>query len=102
VDTIDGLILPTITALAETASQLYRGRQLHRGNLDENPNNIKHIQPAAARTAAVPRSSPILERVSEVWAELIHAAIARDVNVTGNEKEQPLSNAARALGLNSP
>ena len=62
VDTIDGLILPTITALAETA------RQLHRGNVDEEGNNIKHIQLAAARTAAVTRSSSILERVSEVWA----------------------------------
>lgn len=94
VDTIDGLILPTVTALAETA------RQLHRGNVDEKDNNIKHIQMAAARTAAVTRSSTILERVSEVWAELIHAAMTRDS--TGNEMEQPLSNAARALGLNSP
>ena len=93
VDTIDGLVLPTVTALAETA------RQLHLGN-GHGEGSIKDIQMAAARTAAVTRSSSLLERVSEVWAELIYAAITEDA--TGNEMEQPLLNVARALGLNSP
>ena len=93
VDTIDGLVLPTVTALAETA------RQLHLGNGD-GEGSMRDIQIAAARTAAVTRSSSILERVSEVWAELIYAAITKDG--TGNAMEQPLINAARALGLNSP
>jgi len=92
VDTIDGLVLPTVTALAETA------RQLHIGN--NNAGSIKEIQMAAARTAAVTRSSSILERVSEVWAGLIYAAITKDA--TGNEMEQALVDVARALGMNSP
>ena len=93
VDTIDGLVLPTVTALAETARQFHLGK-------DPGEGSIKEIQIAAARTAAVTRSSSILERVSEVWAELIYAAITKDA--TGSEMEQPLLNVARALGLNSP
>ena len=93
VDTIDGLILPTVTALAETA------RQLHLHSKDEEV-NIKDIQTAAARTAAVTRSSSILEQVSEVWATLMYAAITNDTD--GNEMQQPLVNVARAFGLSSP
>ena len=93
VDTIDGLVLPTVAALAETA------RQLHLGN-KEGEGSINDIQKAAARTAAVTRSSSILERASEVWAGLIYAAITKDA--TESEMEQPLLDVARALGLNSP
>jgi ADP-ribosylglycohydrolase len=95
VDAIDGLVLPTITALAETARQLC--------DIDKDDFEgvkIKDIQMAAARTAAVTRSSSIVERVSEVWADLVFAAITKDA--TGNEMEQPLIDAAHALGMNSP
>lgn len=94
VDTIDGLVLPTVTALAETARQL-SDRDFGTG-VDEGI-----IQTASARTAAVTRSSSILERVSEVWAILVYQAIAND-NTGKNEMQQPLIDAARALGLSSP
>lgn len=83
VDTIDGLILPTITALAAIAKKDV---------------TIHDIQSAAARTAAVTRSSALLEKYSEVWAGLLYAAI----NSKDGRISEPLENAARALGMNSP
>ncbi|KAL3801038.1 hypothetical protein HJC23_002331 [Cyclotella cryptica] len=100
VDAIDGLVLPTVTALAETARQYV----LSGGNgIDDDAQNA--IELAAARTAAVTRSSDLLERVSGVWANLVKSAImtpASNAADSGNEMEKPLVEVARQLGLRNP
>lgn len=100
VDSIDGLVLPTITALAETARQYASSG----GNGLDNEAQ-KAIEFAAARTAAVTRSSGILERVSGVWANLVSSAVitpASNAADSGNEMEKALVEVARQLGLRNP
>ena len=96
VDTIDGLVLPTVTALAETARQIVLSGKCTL----ENVEGRKAIQTAAARTAAVTRSSRVLEKYSEIWANLVSAAIVLpSSNGSRNEMERPLSESAKQLGL---
>ena len=100
VDAIDGLVLPTVTALAETARQLAIS-----GNVSLDDEGRKTIQMAAARTAAVTRSSSVLEKVSEVWADLVTAAVITpndDNDGSGKEMIQQIIIAARRLGLSRP
>lgn len=101
VDAIDGLILPSITALAETARQL---SVVGNGNLEMNEESRRAIEHAAARTASVTRSSKMLERTSEVWADLVSAALLSPTSKDNaqNEIEQPLEEVARKLGLSKP
>lgn len=101
VDTIDGLVLPSVTALAETARQLTSSGN---GSLSLSEESANAIQQACARTAAVTRSSDVLERVSGVWAGLVSAALTSST-VKGNaqnEMEGPLREVAQKLGLGSP
>ncbi|EJK55392.1 hypothetical protein THAOC_24880, partial [Thalassiosira oceanica] len=64
VETVDGLVLPTITALAETARHLSPGGTL-------SSEDVHRIRQASARTAAVTRKSKMLESVAEVWSTLV-------------------------------
>ena len=101
VDAIDGLVLPSITALAETARYLSVSGN---DSLDVSVESRRAIQEAAARTAAVTRSSKVLEKSSEVWASLIYAALVTPTNNDNskNEMEQPLRKVAQELGLGNP
>jgi ADP-ribosylglycohydrolase len=59
VDTIDGLILPTITALA------YGSRRCEESSIGAH----------SAKTACVTRNSRALEQYSATWSELVHASL---------------------------
>lgn len=102
VDAIDGLVLPSITALGETARQL--SISTGNGSLDLSEESRNAIQQASARTAAVTRKSNVLERVSEVWASLVAAALVAPATnyKNGNGLEQPLREVAQRLGLGNP
>jgi hypothetical protein len=96
VDTIDGLVLPTVTALAETARQFALS-----GRIDDGAR--KAIELAAASTAAVTRSSNLLKNVSGVWANLVASTIIIPSNsADGIDMEKALTQMARQLGLRNP
>jgi hypothetical protein len=102
VDAIDGLVLPSITALAETARRLSSAGNFDRLELSEECRRT--IQQATARTATVTRSSTLLAKVSEIWANLISAALILPANKDrgDNDMEQPLNDVARQLGIRNP
>ena len=102
VDTIDGLILPTITALAETARQL---SSTGNTSLQLSEESKRAIENASARTAAVTRSSQLLENVSKVWSSLVAAALMTpntSIGSTDNEMEPPLLEVAQKLRMSRP
>ncbi|KAL9181202.1 hypothetical protein ACHAXT_010007 [Thalassiosira profunda] len=100
VDAIDGLVLPSITALAETARHLSMSKD---GSVALSDESRRAIEQACARTAAVTRSSPLLEKVSAVWADLVSDALLSPAsNGDANAMEQPLREAAQRLGLSAP
>ena len=65
VDTMDGLVLPTIVALAGSAS----------GQNDSGSESDGITQRSAADCAAVTRRSSMLERVSGSWSKVVVAAV---------------------------
>lgn len=79
VDTIDGLILPTVTALAYAA----------RGEVEDAAEQ-------AGRTAAVTRSSPVLEMYSATWSDVVDASL-HSAGASG--MDGALQKAARGFGL---
>eukprot|EP00546_Thalassionema_frauenfeldii_P009559 CAMPEP_0178908454 /NCGR_PEP_ID=MMETSP0786-20121207/7933_1 /TAXON_ID=186022 /ORGANISM="Thalassionema frauenfeldii, Strain CCMP 1798" /LENGTH=371 /DNA_ID=CAMNT_0020580361 /DNA_START=212 /DNA_END=1327 /DNA_ORIENTATION=+ len=79
VDTIDGLVLPTISALGYASS----------GNDDESVAN------AAALTASVTRASTVLEKASSSWGSLVRKAIQQDSLLDIDD----LTHCARSFGL---
>ena len=96
VDTIDGLVLPTVTALAETARQV----SLH-GNIDSEAR--KAIEVAAAKTAAVTRSSDLLTTVSGVWANLVASTIMIPTDTAhGQDMAHALVQTTKQLGIRNP
>jgi hypothetical protein len=99
VDTIDGLVLPTVTALAETARQFV----LSGGSSIDNEAR-KAIESAASRTSAVTRSSDLLSHISGVWANLVTSAIIIPTNnADGNAgMEKALIQMTGQLGLRNP
>ena len=98
VDTIDGLVLPTVTALAETAKIFVSSG----GNAFDHE-SMEAINSAAAKTAAVTRSSDLLKYVSGVWANLIASTILIPTNdVDGSDMNKVLVQTANTLGLRSP
>jgi ADP-ribosyl-[dinitrogen reductase] hydrolase len=64
VDTIDGLVLPTIVAMTGVSSS----------SLNNN-NDAAAAAQAAAECASVTRKSKVLERVSAAWSNVIVAAL---------------------------
>lgn len=101
VDAIDGLILPTITALAETARQLSTSGN---NSVQLSEESKRAIQQAAVSTAAVTRSSRILENASMAWANLVSAALVtpRNEGSAENEMNQHIIEVAQSLGLSAP
>lgn len=83
VDTIDGLILPTISALAAAASG----------------GSAEDVADAAASTASVTRRSATLEGMSRVWSQLVMKSIQEDSDskMVGTH----LMECAQAMGLRS-
>lgn len=79
VDTIDGLILPTIVALAASAT-----------------GDRKLARTLAVEAAAVTRNSKVLESTSDVWSSFIFDILhGKDINTS-------LDSAAHLLGIKSP
>ena len=76
VDTIDGLVLPTIAAMTASSK--------------EEAGNI------AAATAAVTRKSPQLEDASRAWGQLVYSSLREenDEDMAGHLKE-----CAKQVGL---
>mmetsp|Transcript_21923 Transcript_21923/g.75904 ORF Transcript_21923/g.75904 Transcript_21923/m.75904 type:complete len:150 (-) Transcript_21923:430-879(-) len=66
VDTIDGLVLPTVTALACA----FRGE------------SAAKARATAARTAAVTRNSKALEAAAGVWADVLQGALNGDLHAS--------------------
>jgi hypothetical protein len=90
VDTIDGLVLPTITALAMAAS-----------SSSAAPEDIAN---AAAATAAVTRNSAHLEATSRVWSQLVAASLAQDdgdesASSSSSSFQNDLIACAKSLGM---
>ena len=83
VDTIDGLVLPTITALAMTAQ----------GESDDK------IAEVAAQTAAVTRRSDTLEKMSRFWSQIVKASL---VDETEAILTQDLTVISQRLGFCRP
>jgi ADP-ribosyl-[dinitrogen reductase] hydrolase len=86
VDTIDGLVLPTITALAVAASSTSSNRE----------NMTRIAADAAAATAAVTRKSDRLEHVSRIWSQLVVSSI---LDEDDTEFEAQILESAKALGI---
>jgi hypothetical protein len=84
VDTIDGLVLPTIVSLAEAA----------RGS------SVEATAQQAAACARVTRNSPILERSAAAWSRLVYGVLNDDDALS--KTEQLALNTARSLGLRKP
>lgn len=84
VDTIDGLILPTIAALA-TAGQ--------------KGSSVEEIEKAAAECAAVTRKSSVLEQASKSWGRLVATALLAD---TDDEVVEELNKCAQRFGIREP
>lgn len=85
VDTVDGLILPTIAALA-TASH--------------SDASVQDVENVAAECAAVTRKSSRLEHDSRVWSRLVYASIREDDHDNQQQFVQnDLSQCAEGFGL---
>ena len=101
VDAIDGLVLPSVSALAETA------RQLSISGCDSlrlSEEGKIAIQQASARTAAVTRSSKVLEKASEAWADLVSNALILPIGRSDAENSmlQPIYEVAQSLKFGKP
>lgn len=81
VDTIDGLVLPTIAALA-TAS--------------DPDSTLEEVEKAAAECAAVTRKSSKLEQACQSWGRLVSTALRAD---TEDQVVQELNHCAQRFGL---
>mmetsp|Transcript_37642 Transcript_37642/g.76611 ORF Transcript_37642/g.76611 Transcript_37642/m.76611 type:complete len:378 (+) Transcript_37642:396-1529(+) len=88
VDTIDGLILPTVTALAYAARD--DADYVDGGGADGGAAD------AASKTAAVTRNSSVLEAYSAVLSGLIRASVRNDDSVGIDDA---LQEAAKKFGL---
>jgi ADP-ribosyl-[dinitrogen reductase] hydrolase len=79
VDTIDGLVLPTIVSLVYAAKQMIQPTR-DGGVQDENIDVAK----VAASCAAVTRRSSALQQASEAWSEFIVTALKLGVQLNAN------------------
>lgn len=94
VDTVDGLVLPTVTSLAYAVHREMEASALKATGeavADFRVSDPKHA--AAARTVAVTRNSPMLYKVSGIWGDLLASL------VHGDDVEPSLATAASKLGL---
>lgn len=89
VDTIDGLVLPTITALAVAA----RGNSASDSDNTDNTSLddlMQRAAQAAVATAAVTRRSNILENAAAAWGRTVVAALLAP-SVSTNTKEEEVT-----------
>lgn len=98
VDTVDGLILPTVTALAESV------RLLTSNGVDSGGRAA--LRESAARTASVTRLSPVLEKMTGVWSELVLAALTTPSSngdgAASGDMEPSLKDLAKRVGMRRP
>ena len=101
VDAIDGLVLPSITALAATARQLSLASS---DSLELTKEARISIQQASIKTAAVTRSSNVLATASAAWADLVSDALILPISDSdaGNSMLQPIYNVAMQLKFSKP
>ena len=92
VDTIDGLALPTITALAMAAASASSNAE----TLLDDEMAMNRIAQAAADTVAVTRNSKTLQGVSKVWSKLVVASIHRPESELFHKD---LEECAKSLGM---
>ena len=97
VETIDGLVLPTITALAETARHLSSA-----GDGTLSSEDVHRIRQSSARTAAVTRKSKMLESVAEVWSTLVADSLIASPSSDHREMQPAIVDVARKLGFAAP
>jgi ADP-ribosyl-[dinitrogen reductase] hydrolase len=107
VDTIDGLVLPTITALAVAARGI-NGAAATDGSTDNESTDtlddlMQRAAQAAMATASVTRRSNILENAGAAWSRTVVAAMlapSEDVSETDNlNMEAAMQDTARAIGM---
>lgn len=101
VDAIDGLVLPSITALAATARQL---SIVSSDSLELTKEARISIQQASIKTAAVTRSSNVLAKASAAWADLVSDALILPISESdaNNSMLQPIYNVAMQLKFSKP
>ena len=124
VDTIDGLVLPSIVALAAAGRQEAIRRRRHstveKRETDEAQDDVgasctaptlllaDDARTDAARCVAVTRNSKGLEEVAGAWAELLATLTTSDLSSSSSSPPSvhllpdALTKAARALGLTGP
>jgi len=72
VDTMDGLVLPTIVALAGIRSRI--------SNNDDPKAALEEVQQSAAECAAVTRRSSVLGNISSLWASVVFESVTNPNN----------------------
>jgi ADP-ribosylglycohydrolase len=96
VDTIDGLVLPTITALAVAARAFTTDR--------DRSSIVKEAETAAKATASVTRRSDVLERAAAAWSRTVVAAVLSHNDNSNNDNNDysfatALQETATAIGM---
>lgn len=101
VDAIDGLVLPSVTALAETVWQLSLSGC---DSLQLSEEGRIAVQKASVMTAAVTRSSNVLAKASAAWADLVSDALILPIseNDAENSMLQPIYKVAMKLKFGKP
>jgi ADP-ribosyl-[dinitrogen reductase] hydrolase len=107
VDTIDGLVLPTITALAVAARGSSGSTADNADSNDTLDDLMQRAAQAAMATASVTRRSNILENAAAAWSRTVVAALLAPVEseVDSNmdsvhmNMEATLQDTARAIGM---
>ena len=107
VDAIDGLVLPTIVALATTARKAVSSStsstisKITIGDDSESDqsltNLLNDVAQSSASCAAVTRKSNVLEYVSGQWGQLVAASILSPTTTTPDGDEASLSLFGRTL-----
>jgi hypothetical protein len=92
VDTIDGLVLPTLVSLAAAA------RAAAAAASEGSPLSLEDVSRQSALCAGVTRRSPVLERAAGGWGRLVASALW----FGPGKVEEAAKEAARSLGLREP
>jgi hypothetical protein len=92
VDTIDGLVLPTLVSLAAAA------RAAAAAASEGSPLSLEDVSRQSALCAGVTRRSPVLERAAGGWGRLVASALW----FGPGKVEEAAKEAARSLGVREP
>jgi ADP-ribosyl-[dinitrogen reductase] hydrolase len=102
VDTIDGLVLPTITALAVAARERSSSSSTDAATSTTSLEELfQRAGQAAVATASVTRRSNVLENAAAAWSRTVAAALLTPLssNASNVGFEAALSGTARAIGM---